>query len=72
MMVMELISHFFHYLKHGSQLLGFVAALTTPLIVSQGNLESLKELLMMRVPSILWRFQIGSWVGLVKLGHTIR
>jgi len=51
--------------------LGFVVALTTPLVVSQGNLESAKELLMMRVPSTPRCSQIGSWAGLVKLGHAV-
>ena len=35
--------------------------------ISQGNLESFKEFLMMRVPSTPQCSQIGSWAGLVKI-----
>ena len=51
--------------------LGFVAALTTPFVISPGNLESVKELLMMRVPFTPRCSPIGSWAGLVKFGHIV-
>ena len=51
--------------------LGFDAVLTTPLVISQGNLESVKECLMMRVPSTPRCSPIGSWAGSVRLGYVV-
>ena len=51
-------------------LVGFVVALTTPLVVSQGNLESVKEMLI-RVSSTPQCSPIGFWARLVKLGHVV-
>ena len=49
-------------------LVGFRAARTTPLVF-QGNLESIKELLVVKVPSTLRYLLTGSWVGFVRFGH---
>ena len=49
-------------------LVGFRAARTTPLVF-QGNLESVKELLVVKVPSTLRYLLTGSWVGFVRFGH---
>ena len=52
-------------------LVDFVAAHTTPLVTSQGNLENVKELFMMKVHSTLRCLPIGSWAELVRLGHAV-
>ena len=67
-----MVAHF----KHGSPLLqGLLCAFswisccrTTPLVF-QGNLESVKELLVVKVPSTLRYLLTGSWVGFVRFGH---
>ena len=51
-------------------LVGFRAARTTPLVF-QGNLESVKELLVVKVPSTPRWLPIGSWARLVRLGHVV-
>ena len=49
--------------------LGSTVALTTLHVILQGNLMTVKELLVMMVPSILWHLLKGSWGEFVKLGH---
>ena len=47
--------------------LGSVVALTTLHVVLQGNLVTIKELLVMMVPSIPWNLLRGSWAKSVRL-----
>ena len=47
--------------------LGSVVALTTLHVVLQGNLVTIKELLVMMVPSIPWHLLRGSWAKSVRL-----
>ena len=49
--------------------LGSVVALTTLHVVLQGNLATVKKLLVMMVPSIPWHLLIGSWAESVRLGR---
>ena len=49
--------------------LGFVVALTTLHVALQGNLVTVKGLLVMMVPSIPWHLLIGSWAEFVSFGH---
>ena len=48
--------------------LGFVGALTTLHAALQGNL-TVKDLLVMMVPSIPWHLLRESWAESVRLGH---
>ena len=49
--------------------LGIAVALTTLHVALQGNLVTVKELLVMMVPSIPWNLLIRSWAGSVSLGR---
>ena len=50
----------------------FIRRKQAPFVESYDNLESVKELFMIKVPSILRCLLIGSWVGLVRLSHDVR
>ena len=49
--------------------LGFVVAPTTLHVTLQGNLATVKQLLVMMVPSISWHLLIGSLVESMILGY---
>ena len=49
--------------------LGSVVALTTLHVAFQGNLVTVKGLLVMMVQSIPWHLLIGSWAESVSFGH---